>query len=314
MPSSTCNWKSRSPYTKALDQIFRLQNVWTWLPAFRTVAETQHLPSAARALHVTPSALSRSIKHLEDAIGQSLFTREERRIKLNRNGEILLSVVRDAMHRIDDGIEQVSASAVERVRVTGPPTWLQLVVLPVVHQLRQAGEPLVVDIADVRTELIVPALLRGDLDLALNEVHVASDELVAEDVGEVVRMVCCGRRAVGRPEVPFAVYMDGTDPWPSHLPRDVALWSPHLCMVIEECASGRMQAVLPAAVARAFGVAMVPAPALPSSHLYLTRRRPLRPTPLDGLVTRLAAQVHKVLEAAPADGRADGSPAGAGAR
>jgi DNA-binding transcriptional LysR family regulator len=288
-----------------LDQNIRLQNVWTWLPAFRTVAETQHLPSAARALHVTPSALSRSIKHLEDAIGQSLFTREERRIKLNRNGEILLNVVRDAMHRIDDGIEQVSASAVERVRVTGPPTWLQLVVLPVVHQMRQAGEPLVVDIADVRAELIVPALLRGDLDLALNEIHVAADELVAENVGEVVRMVCCGRRAIGRPEVPFAVYMDGTDPWPSQLPREVALWSPHLCMVIEECASGRMQAVLPIAVARAFGVAVIPEPALPSSHLYLTRRRPLRPTPLDSLVARLAAQVRTVLDVAPADARAD---------
>jgi DNA-binding transcriptional LysR family regulator len=280
-----------------LEQILRLQNVWSWLPAFRTVAETQHLPSAARALHVTPSALSRSIKHLEDAIGQSLFTREERRIKLNRNGEILLSVVRDAMHRIGDGIEQVSASAVERVRVAGPPTRLQLVVLPVVHQRRQAGEPLVVDVADVRAELVVPALLRGDLDLALNEVHVTAGELIAEDVGEVVRMVCCGRRPSGRPEVPFAVYMDSTDPWPSQLPRDVALWSPHLCMVVEECVSGQMQAVLPAAVARFFGLAMINEPALPSSHLYLTRRRPLRPTALDGLVTDLAAQARTVLDA-----------------
>ncbi len=38
----------------------RLVPFWNWLPAFRAVAESQHLPTASRELNVTAPALSRS--------------------------------------------------------------------------------------------------------------------------------------------------------------------------------------------------------------------------------------------------------------
>ena len=57
----------------------RVSQLWSWLPAFRTVAETEHLPTAARMLELSPSALSRSVKQLEDSLGRPLFTREGRR-------------------------------------------------------------------------------------------------------------------------------------------------------------------------------------------------------------------------------------------
>ena len=44
-----------------------VERIWNWLPAFRAVAETEHLPTASDLLHVTPSALSRTIRLLEQA-------------------------------------------------------------------------------------------------------------------------------------------------------------------------------------------------------------------------------------------------------
>ena len=54
-----------------MDKVQRLHRFWSWLPAFSAVAETQHLPSAALKLHVSPSALSRTIRLLEDDLGEA---------------------------------------------------------------------------------------------------------------------------------------------------------------------------------------------------------------------------------------------------
>ena len=87
--------------------------LWDWLPAFRAVAETQHLPTAARAMGVSPSALSRAVGLLEDAVGHPLFERVGRRIVLNEQGARFLGAVRDAMR----GVHSASSSS------TTPFTW-----------------------------------------------------------------------------------------------------------------------------------------------------------------------------------------------
>ena len=37
-----------------MERVVRLDSFWSWLPAFRVVAETAHLPTAARTLGVGP--------------------------------------------------------------------------------------------------------------------------------------------------------------------------------------------------------------------------------------------------------------------
>src|SRR5687767_10980873 len=86
----------------------RVAALWNWLPAFRAVAETQHLRRAGDLLCVSPSALSRSIHLLEDAIGGPLFVRAGRNLRLTALGDELLLVVRDSMRRLDDALRDVS--------------------------------------------------------------------------------------------------------------------------------------------------------------------------------------------------------------
>ena len=74
-----------------IDPVERLRHIaefWNWLPAFRAIAETSHLPSAAAILHLSPSALSRSLQQLENRLGRKLFPRANRRLELTREGEL----------------------------------------------------------------------------------------------------------------------------------------------------------------------------------------------------------------------------------
>ena len=47
--------------------VHRVRTIWSWLPAFRAVAEAEHLPTAAHELGIVPSSLSRTVKQIEDA-------------------------------------------------------------------------------------------------------------------------------------------------------------------------------------------------------------------------------------------------------
>ncbi|MDZ5459510.1 transcriptional regulator GcvA [Azohydromonas lata] len=55
--------------------------------AFEAAARHMSITLAAEELHVTPGAVSRQIKTLEDALGVQLFTRGHRNISLTRQGQ-----------------------------------------------------------------------------------------------------------------------------------------------------------------------------------------------------------------------------------
>lgn len=58
------------------------------LKTFLHLAESRHF-AAARAMHVSPSTLSRQIQRLEEDLGQPLFVRDNRTVTLTEAGEEL---------------------------------------------------------------------------------------------------------------------------------------------------------------------------------------------------------------------------------
>ncbi|MDF7679533.1 HTH-type transcriptional activator IlvY [Enterobacteriaceae bacterium ESL0689] len=59
------------------------------LKTFLHLTESRHFGRSARAMHVSPSTLSRQIQRLEDDIGQQLFIRDNRTVILTEAGEQL---------------------------------------------------------------------------------------------------------------------------------------------------------------------------------------------------------------------------------
>ena len=72
---------------------------------FKEIAESESLTQAARALHISQPALSKSLANLEKELGRSLFNRVGGRLYLNSDGKALLEYA----NQISAIMEQIQA-------------------------------------------------------------------------------------------------------------------------------------------------------------------------------------------------------------
>lgn len=80
----------------------------TQLKYFQAVALMEHYTKAAASLHITQSALSKSILRLESELGTQLFERSGNRVSLNACGQILLRRVNSALGELDCALEELA--------------------------------------------------------------------------------------------------------------------------------------------------------------------------------------------------------------
>jgi len=71
------------------------------LKQFVHLAETLHFGRASEASFISPSALSRSIKQLEEEVGTALFERDNRSVELTPAGNEFQSYARDSLSQWD---------------------------------------------------------------------------------------------------------------------------------------------------------------------------------------------------------------------
>jgi LysR family positive regulator for ilvC len=65
---------------------------------FLNLAESLHFGRASEAGHISPSALSRTIRRLEDEVGAALFDRNNRSVSLTPAGRLFQEYARDALN------------------------------------------------------------------------------------------------------------------------------------------------------------------------------------------------------------------------
>jgi len=205
----------RTPITTKDDlPMRRVAALWSWLPAFRAVAETENLRRAARYLALSPPALSRSLKLLEEAVGRPLFHRDGRRLRLTDEGRGLLLVVRRAMRSVDDAtMRRVEPT----IRIHAPPP-----IAPIVAEaLSTVGNCALVTHALGTTTLA--ALLRGAIDLAVvpEPVGMIHKDFAQFPLGEL-RWGVFGLAASDAEPI-AAASLGSWDGWPSDRARQVIL-------------------------------------------------------------------------------------------
>jgi len=294
-------------------RVRRLQQLWSWLPAFRAVAESEHLPSAGEALGVSPSALSRSVKLLEEQLGRPVFDRVGNKLILNHAGRELLAAVRDGMRIVDEGLEAVAETReIGPVTVSVPGPFAADLVLPVLARLRDLHRRLTPIVRSFPTDDLAAMLTRGALDLALTDDVVAAPGVTAQALGDLRHSIFCGpghalhgerRVSVTRLlECDFVAPVPSArgvvpDAWPAHRPRRVALSVTHMSVAIEACARGELLAVLPDLVGRQRALHRLPWRKLGVTTLYLVRRPALpRRGRIDLVADALTQHAERVLE------------------
>ena len=67
------------------------------LKQFLALADNLHFGRASEASHVSPSALSRGIRRLEEELGTTLFERNNRSVALTRAGSLFLTYARESL-------------------------------------------------------------------------------------------------------------------------------------------------------------------------------------------------------------------------
>lgn len=83
----------------------------TKLKLFCALASSLHFGRAASTCHVSPSALSRNIKQLEDDLGVSLFERDNRSVALTHEGHSYLNFAREVLQQWETYRESLLAQA-----------------------------------------------------------------------------------------------------------------------------------------------------------------------------------------------------------
>ena len=248
-----------------MDRLRRINQLWNWLPAFRAVAETEHLPSASALLGVSPSALSRTIKLVEEDVGRPLFDREGRQLRLNANGRAFLRAVRDAMRLVHDGLGEIAGDSLSgkvRIAVAGS---AQLLFVPRLVELLHARHPELEPVFQpITAGEEVAALMRGQIDVAFTSSAVESDTTEVERLGQLRSAVFCGpeHELFGKAnptraqilESPFVVVTPGAsshlgDAWPLEIARKIGVRVPTLEAALQLCEGGRFLATLPELVA-----------------------------------------------------------------
>ncbi len=176
------------------------------LNVFLTVAEQRSFTRAAKKLNTSQSAVSTTVRRMEEKLGLRLLTRTTRRVALTEAGERLLDAAGPAFSLLDEKLEALAElrdKPAGSVRITAPEHAARTILWPAARKL-MATHP------DVRIEISVNAMFtdivaeRFDAGVRLGE-HIAKD-MIAMRIGPEVSMTAIAAPGYlaerGVPEMP----------------------------------------------------------------------------------------------------------------
>jgi DNA-binding transcriptional LysR family regulator len=137
---------------------------------FEVVVSLGSIAAAARSLHMTQPAVTKSMHELEGHFGQALFTRSKRGVKLTEFGTLMqrhaqsllgdLRVLADDVNAWQSG---VSGQVVVGTLISG-----SAILLPrAVARLRETTPNVIVTVRVGSNDVMFPELARGELDLVV---------------------------------------------------------------------------------------------------------------------------------------------------
>ena len=135
---------------------------------FRAVADWGGFNRAARALHVSQSAISEQILALEDEIGVPLLNRSQRRVSLTPAGEIFLKEVGKVLEAADRAVDLAQRSMRGEIGSLsiGYPVWGTSAFFPgVIRGFRQLHPGVRISLKEIHPDEQAEGLVHGTIDV-----------------------------------------------------------------------------------------------------------------------------------------------------
>jgi DNA-binding transcriptional LysR family regulator len=155
------------------------------LEIIRAIAESGSFTAAGEKLHVSQSAISRQILLLEDELGEPVFHRIGRRIRITPAGESLLQLSNRVFQDLEETVSAISdkqESLRGTMRLVGGMTVCLYVFPALLAEVRRAHPNLDLKITVGSAERSIAMLRSGAGDLGLITLPVEANDLVSVPV------------------------------------------------------------------------------------------------------------------------------------
>ena len=136
---------------------------------FKEVAEVGNITAAAQALYISQSAVSQSIKQLENDLQTRLFSRNSRGVTLTAEGKMLYEYVRSAMGLLETGEEKLSQTRelqMGQLVIGASDTVTSQFLLPYLDSFHRDHPAIHIQIISGRSHKVLGLLRSGKVDIA----------------------------------------------------------------------------------------------------------------------------------------------------
>ena len=173
-----------------------------WMAVFACVVERGSLSSAADALGISKSHVSKTLRALEERLATRLLQRTTRRQTLTEAGRAYYGGCRatlDAAEKARNMVESLQNGPVGRLRLTAPVNFGNLYIAPLIPRLLQQNPKLSVEM--ILSDEVVDLVADG-FDLGLRVADSLDDQLVARPIAPIRWVVCASPLYLARRGVP----------------------------------------------------------------------------------------------------------------
>ena len=170
------------------------------LRSFITVAECGNLQEASEILSRTPSAISMSLKQLNESLGAELFE-TDRKSSLTPIGRFVLQEGRRALADFDESMNTIQRYAhgeMGVVKISTVPSVATRLLPDVVREFRKTAPNVRLELRDTDSEMVAAAVRNGSAECGIASLPLASNDLTCELLLEEPFGLVC------RPDHPLA--------------------------------------------------------------------------------------------------------------
>lgn len=156
--------------------------------AFYMVAKTGSFTAAAKELFISQSAVSQSIKSLEDNIGSKLFIRGSKNVLLTPVGEMLYSHIGQAYNLIksaESKVSELKSLNLGEIKLGVGDTILRCLLIPPLQQFITDYPRIKIRITNRTTPGIISSIKSGAVDLGIITLPVNDKNLDVSEFREV---------------------------------------------------------------------------------------------------------------------------------
>lgn len=138
---------------------------------FVTLAETRNFTQAAKVLNLTQSAISHSIKSLEEDVGCRLFERIGKKVFLSVQGESLLGSATQILNLMNSSRERLRSRnswGVGRLRIATPASVCEYLIPEILREFKESFPLCEIRLTAADSPAIPGMLMRNEVDLAIS--------------------------------------------------------------------------------------------------------------------------------------------------